>query len=300
MADFSAQAIINTYLHKAFPKDPIIGEEDSKDLRGDEGKVLREKVFTLTNGVLAKDEQLSEEEVWNVALSFKIKKAVDRSSQILNAIDRGNYAGGPKGSMWNNINTQRMHGYLQICKGHWALDPIDGTKGFLRGGQYAVCLALIVDGVVQLGVMGTPNLPVDPAKPDGEKGTLFVTVRGEGAFQVFLHSRYSCINNDSLQRIQRSFTDVTETKIQFNNITSTDQATFCESVEAGHSSHGDAAEIAKLLNITKPAVRMDSQAKYCSISRGDGDIYLRLPTSKAYVEKIWVLDSQASLKMPNL
>lgn len=63
MADFSAQAIINTYLHKAFPKDPIIGEEDSKDLRGDEGKVLREKVFTLTNGVLAKDEQLSEEEV---------------------------------------------------------------------------------------------------------------------------------------------------------------------------------------------------------------------------------------------
>ncbi|KAL1929301.1 hypothetical protein VTP01DRAFT_2360 [Rhizomucor pusillus] len=230
VADFSAQAIINTYLHKAFPEDPIIGEEDSKDLRGDEGKVLREKVFTLTNGVLAKDEQLSEEE-------------------ILNAIDRGNYAGGPKGR-------------------HWALDPIDGTKGFLRGGQYAVCLALIVDGVVQLGVMGTPNLPVDPAKPDGEKGTLFVTVRGEGAFQ-------------------RSFTDVTETKIQFNNITSTDQATFCESVEAGHSSHGDAAEIAKLLNITKPAVRMDSQAKYCSISRGDGDIYLRLPTSKAYVEKIW-------------
>lgn len=32
---------------------------------------------------------------------------------------------------------------------------------------------------------------------------------------------------------------------------------------------------------------MDSQAKYCSISRGDGDIYLRLPTSKTYVEKIW-------------
>lgn len=54
----------------------------------------------------------------------------------------------------------------------------------MRGGQYAVCLALIVDGVVQLGVMGTPNLPVDPAKPDGERGTLFVAVRGEGAFQV--------------------------------------------------------------------------------------------------------------------
>lgn len=56
--------------------------------------------------------------------------------------------------------------------------------GFLRGGQFAVCLALIVDGEVQLGVMGCPNLPVDHRKPEGEKGCLFVAVRGEGAFQV--------------------------------------------------------------------------------------------------------------------
>ena len=63
VADFSAQAIINTYLHKAFPNDPIIGEEDSKDLRGDEGKVLREKVHSLTNGVLDDSEKLSEEQV---------------------------------------------------------------------------------------------------------------------------------------------------------------------------------------------------------------------------------------------
>ncbi|KAI9273058.1 3',5'-bisphosphate nucleotidase [Phascolomyces articulosus] len=230
VADFSAQAIINTYLHKAFPNDPIVGEEDSKDLRGDAGKILREKVHSLTNGVLDESEKLSED-------------------QILEAIDRGNYAGGAKGR-------------------HWALDPIDGTKGFLRGGQYAVCLALIVDGQVQLGVMGTPNLPVDPAKPDGEKGTLFITVRGQGAFQ-------------------RSFSTPTETKIHFSDIATTEEATFCESVEAGHSSHGDAAEIAKLLGISRPSVRMDSQAKYCSISRGDGDIYLRLPTSKTYVEKIW-------------
>jgi 3'(2'), 5'-bisphosphate nucleotidase len=41
----------------------------------------------------------------------------------------------------------------------WTLDPIDGTKGFLLGGQYAVCLALIEDSDVKLGVMGCPNLP---------------------------------------------------------------------------------------------------------------------------------------------
>lgn len=69
-------------------------------------------------------------------------------------------------------------------KGHWALDPIDGTKGFLRGGQYAVCLGLLVDGKVVVGVMGCPNLPVDVSKPEGEKGVLFVAVEGQGAFQV--------------------------------------------------------------------------------------------------------------------
>lgn len=65
------------------------------------------------------------------------------------------------------------------------------------------------------------------------------------------------------------------------------QATFCESVEAGHSSHGDQAEIAKKLGIVKDSVRMDSQAKYGSIARGAGDIYLRLPVSATYQEKIW-------------
>ena len=53
----------------------------------------------------------------------------------------------------------------------WALDPIDGTKGFLRQGQYACCLGLIEDGQVVLGAMGCPNLPVDFAgKGEGEKG----------------------------------------------------------------------------------------------------------------------------------
>lgn len=65
--------------------------------------------------------------------------------------------------------------------GIWALDPIDGTKGFLRGDQYAVCLALMVDGKVQAGALGCPNLPVDPANPDGEKGIMLSVERGRGA-----------------------------------------------------------------------------------------------------------------------
>lgn len=66
----------------------------------------------------------------------------------------------------------------------WTIDPIDGTKGFLRGEQYAVCLSLIVDAQVQVGVIGCPNLPADPANPELGQGCIFVAVKGHGAEQV--------------------------------------------------------------------------------------------------------------------
>jgi 3'-phosphoadenosine 5'-phosphosulfate (PAPS) 3'-phosphatase len=39
------------------------------------------------------------------------------------------------------------------------LDPIDGTRGFVGQRQYAVCLGMLQDGDVVLGVLGCPNLP---------------------------------------------------------------------------------------------------------------------------------------------
>ncbi len=67
----------------------------------------------------------------------------------------------------------------------WTLDPVDGTKGFLRNEQYAVALALIEDGQVVLAAMGCPNLPYrgEPGDPGalGPVGCLFVAERGSGA-----------------------------------------------------------------------------------------------------------------------
>jgi 3'(2'), 5'-bisphosphate nucleotidase len=57
---------------------------------------------------------------------------------------------------------------------YWTLDPIDGTKGFLRGDQYAIALALVEHGEVVLGVLGCPNLP----NPDGSRGAIFAA--GDG------------------------------------------------------------------------------------------------------------------------
>src|SRR5690606_4322693 len=64
----------------------------------------------------------------------------------------------------------------------WTIDPIDGTKGFLRGEQYAVSLALVVNGQIELGLLGCPNLPLDPSR-ETRTGTILHAVRGQGAWQ---------------------------------------------------------------------------------------------------------------------
>lgn len=265
VGDYSAQAVVNAILGSHFPEDPIVGEEDSKDLQKPESEPLRNQIFALANEALQNPaqecpavaeaaESKSDPQAWNG------RELTEQ--ELLSAIDRGSAEGGAKGRCW-------------------ALDPIDGTKGFLRGGQYAVCLGFMVDGKVEVGVMGCPNLPHDASsdKPkEGEfgagakrndLGTLFIAVRGQGAFQ-------------------RPIQGGQEQKISMRQISSLSEASFCESVEAGHSSHGTNARIAELLGITAPSVRMDSQAKYASIARGDGDVYLRLPVGDgSYQEKIW-------------
>jgi 3'(2'), 5'-bisphosphate nucleotidase len=48
--------------------------------------------------------------------------------------------------------------------------------------------------------------------------------------------------------------------------------TFLESVEAGHSAHGIQARIGELLDVKRPSLRMDSQAKYACLARGEGGV----------------------------
>lgn len=169
--------------------------------------------------------------------------------EVLDLIDQGTYPGGPTGR-------------------HWTLDPIDGTKGFLRMDQYAVALALIEEGEVVLGVLGCPNLPLDPSDVGSEKGCLFVAVKGEGAFL-------------------RPLAGGAEEAVRVTEVRDTALANFCESVEAAHSSQSDSAKVAERLGITADPFRIDSQCKYGAVSRGDASIYLRLPTRKDYQEKIW-------------
>jgi 3'(2'), 5'-bisphosphate nucleotidase len=150
----------------------------------------------------------------------------------------------------------------------WTLDPIDGTKGFLRGEQYAVALALVERGEVVLGVLGCPNLLLDLAVPAGARGCVVVAERGAGARM-------------------RSLDSGDERAIAVSQIEEASAVTFCESVESEHSSHSDAARIAERLGTRASPLRMDSQCKYAAVARGDVCAYLRLPTRADYREKIW-------------
>ena len=112
---------------------------------------------------------------------------------------------------------------------YWTLDPIDGTKGFLRGEQYAIALALIESGTVVLGVLGCPNLPLDGN--GGGVGALFTAVRGEPTRTQDLWNASAPSRTVSVAKLRRA-----------------SEARFCESVESGHS---DQDESARTRNCTR-------------------------------------------------
>ncbi|WVN88391.1 3'(2'),5'-bisphosphate nucleotidase [Cryptococcus depauperatus CBS 7841] len=243
VADLSAQSLISLHLLAHFKEDPIIGEEDTSELRNNE--ILRQRVVKLVN------EGLLRENGWGKNETFS-------EEEILAAIDAGSASGGSRGRFWTIA--------------------VDGTSGFIRRQQYAVCLALIVNGQVELGVIGCPNLGPEPAKigeeiiPNG-KGVLMVAVRGEGSWS-------------------RPLDSPTYTKLNLPpSPPPANPLTFLESVESGHSAHSIQSRIGSLLGIERPPLRIDSQAKYTCLSRGEGGVYLRIPTKyvggKVYEEKIW-------------
>jgi 3'(2'), 5'-bisphosphate nucleotidase len=156
---------------------------------------------------------------------------------------------------------------------YWTLDPVDGTKGFLRNGQYAVSLALIDNGEVVVGVLGCANLSTDYSRsfdvPD-PTGCIYYASRGAGSW-------YLPADNIEAPPI----------RIQAAAEVSLDRLRVCESVEAAHSKQDDTQRILKHLKATSDPARLDSQCKYAVVGRGQADAYLRLPTGVGYVEKIW-------------
>jgi HAL2 family 3'(2'),5'-bisphosphate nucleotidase len=159
---------------------------------------------------------------------------------------------------------------------YWTLDPIDGTKGFLRREQYAIALALVRNGKVELGVLGCPELTLNinpTSKPPAEAGgSLLTASRGEGTW-------YRSLNDDSSEW----------QRLAVSNRTAANTARILRSVEKSHTNVDEIGQLAAALGATAAPIGMDSQAKYAVLAAGEGDVLLRLlsPSRPDYRERIW-------------
>ncbi len=234
IADWASQAVIIHRLMTDLGHAVVVAEEDSARLREPEHEFHLQRVVSAVR------------HVWTDATT----------EDVLDAIDHG----GP-------TTDESEH------KIFWTLDPIDGTKGFLRGQQYAVSLAWIEAGEPVVGILGCPNLSTDFSRPFDDPdpvGCLYFTYAGAGVYE---------------QKLGRP--DSQAVHIRRLAPAEGEPVRVCESVEAKHSNQSQTGQIlAKLGHAGEPA-RLDSQAKYAVVARGQADAYLRMPTKKGYVERIW-------------
>jgi 3'(2'), 5'-bisphosphate nucleotidase len=278
VADFGSQALICRTLAEAFPDDPVIAEEDSVALKQAGNAAILDQVIDHVRAVRAGSAGMR-------ADSGGGDPEIDAGA-VCRWIDHGASS--------------------QYHRRFWTLDPIDGTKGFLRGEQYAVALALIVEGQLTVAALACPNLVAggerrvegsvdraprsavrEDADPDlssrhraSVSGAIFSAVRGQGAF-------VEPVESGSGPESRSEDTDAPPVAVTVSDREDPAAVRFCESVESGHSAHGDAAAVAARLGMTAPPLRLDSQAKYAVVARGQAEIYLRLPTRADYREKIW-------------
>jgi 3'(2'), 5'-bisphosphate nucleotidase len=187
------------------------------------------------------------------------------------------------------IDSQRICDLIDLGNGQpghhfWTLDPVDGTKGFLRGDQYAVALAFIMEGKVQIGILACPNLSfrspagrtvdystVDDRPEDSpDSGSVYVGVAGEGAYMM---------SHDLKQSLP----------LRVSAVADPAKARFIGSHESGHADLDTHQRIAQSLENRIPSLGMDGQTKYGMLARGAADVYLRLPSPATpnYYEKIW-------------
>jgi 3'(2'), 5'-bisphosphate nucleotidase len=163
----------------------------------------------------------------------------------------------------------------------WALDPIDGTKGFLRGDQYAIALAFIQDGEVELAVLGCPELARAIAPARGGPGSLVMAGRGTGS--------WTCPLTESAGSSLVPFADGDWQKLTVTPETDVAKARVLRSVEAGHTDKGKAAQLSKAFGTQAEPIGLDSQAKYAVLSAGGAELLVRLisPDRPDYKEMIW-------------
>ncbi|KAJ5161438.1 hypothetical protein N7492_006830 [Penicillium capsulatum] len=250
IADFAAQASIIAAIHNAFPDDQFVGEEDSTALRQD--PVLLERTWELASSVHLDDEA-----------SEALLHTPETREEMLSLIDLG-----AKGECGRVGRT-------------WTLDPVDGTATFMRGQQYAVCLALVENGVQQIGALGCPNLHLEAGRVAEELvdsngyGQLLTAVAGQGV-TIRPMGTGALLPGQALDPVAQ-ITDASA--VRFVDT----QAAVTQNLEL----HGRvAAQLGAVW--PNPVDLWSAQMRYIAIAvRGGCNAFIKVPLKETYRSKIW-------------
>jgi len=150
----------------------------------------------------------------------------------------------------------------------------------MNGRQYAVALALVDSGEAVMGVLGCPNLPAESVagRPDAgdacataPPGVVFAARRGAGCV---------CGPLGALSPLEGAV------EVSFGG-GGGGPPSYMESYgDSLVAAHGTSAAVAASLGVEAPPTRLDSQAKYGAVARGDAQLYMRFPP-EGYTEKVW-------------
>jgi 3'(2'), 5'-bisphosphate nucleotidase len=145
----------------------------------------------------------------------------------------------------------------------WLVDPIDGTKGFVRGDQFAVAVGLLVGGEPVAGALACPAFPFGEEK----LGLVISAERGAGA------TVESFAGGDARPA------HVSEREVG-------EDVRTLESVERAHHDHDFSAAVMELADVRGEPVRIDSQAKYAAVADGRAEVYIR-HSQGGRAERVW-------------
>ncbi len=156
---------------------------------------------------------------------------------------------------------------------YWVLDPVDGTKGFLRREQFAVCLALM-DATHRpvLSVLASPNWTPG--------GLLLVAERGAGTESLPLVASSSSSSSSSVRgvpvrvRPHSGDGDLSELVVT-------------QSLDSSTLNGDEIGAVLAELGVRRATLPLDSATKYAAVATGAASIYLRMPNRADYFEKVW-------------
>lgn len=238
VADYAAQASMVATMAAAFPSTAVCAEEDGRTL------------FEVLNPSQVRD-------VTRLAAEAcpQLRGDHDLVTRVLE--ERGSHGGFGDGAPF------------------FVVDPIDGTKGFLRGGQYAVCCGLVDErGRGTIGVVACPSLPSSSPSLRGDVSTTGCLYSGlvDGALEgLWEHSLVVSEAPELRRRVIPRHRPAPP-------------VTVVESFESSHREPALALAVKTALGGSIAVDRMDSQVKFALTARGDAHVY---PRVSPHDQAIW-------------